>query len=203
MFKVQCFSDEDIKATYRANEEIDAAGYPFNVGTVGRNRSQTLLQTILMLTGACDAKCRKARHPLSGDEIHEILKQTRALGSRLVYIPGEGEPMLDDALWQTLEAADQYGMSVVLFTNGLLLSNDIAAQRRWRLSSEEIVRRLAGFPVYIYHKLWSLNPSRFAGMLGGKGPRAWMDIARARRVWRVPRGLALLREIFSSRLASR
>jgi hypothetical protein len=128
--------------------------------------------TVVMLTGACNADCticytdrRKKPAELAAPEIIEIMDQTFALGSRLLYLPGEGEVLLDRGLFAVLDHARSIGMNVILFSNGILFSNDKQAVQQWGMSSEDLVRRLSEYPVYVYHKLWSTEPDLIAEMM--------------------------------------
>ena len=128
-------------------------------------KPNSLLMTPIMLTGECNANCevcytdrKKKPNELKWHEIKEIIDQTRLLGSRTIYIAGEGEPTLDPNLFQIFDYATEIGMDILLFTNGLLLSNDELCRRRLGITSVEFVERIAKAPVYIYHKFWSTDP---------------------------------------------
>lgn len=132
----------------------------------------SLLITTIMLTGQCNADCeicftdRKLKpNKLSFHEIKSIIAQTVSLGSRILYIPGEGEPLLDRNLWEILDYANEKGMEIILFTNGILLSNDIESKNIWGITSEELTKKLKKYPIYIYHKLWSLNHNLLEEMM--------------------------------------
>jgi len=128
-------------------------------------KPNSLLMTMIMLTGECNANCeicytdrRKKANELSFEEIRSIIDRTKALGSKTVYIAGEGEPTLDSSFFKVVEYVKAIGSRMLVFTNGTLLSNDQLAKERWGMSSEEIVLRLADAPVWIYHKFWSTHP---------------------------------------------
>lgn len=135
--------------------------------------NKSVLMTIIMLTGRCNANCgicctdRKNKLiELNLAEIKSIMYQTKALGSRTLYIPGEGEPFLDKAFWKILDYAKLLSMEVIVFTNGLILSNDKLAFKEWGVTSEDIVKALKEYPIYIYHKLWSSDPDLVTEMMG-------------------------------------
>lgn len=167
-------------------------------------RRKSLLMTVIMLTGECNADCpicytdrRKKRNELTAPEIKRVMDETYALGSRLLYIPGEGEPTLDKALFEILEHARDIGMQVIMFTNGLLLSSDDEARSRWGITSEEFVHRLSKYPVYVYHKLWSTNPDLLAEMMHiDRSAYQYVDINVGGRKAQIPRGLDLLLRYF-------
>ena len=138
-----------------------------------RARSASLLMTFVMLTGECNADCgicytarRRKPNELTAEEIIGIIDQTRALGSRTLYVAGEGEPTLDRAFFQVIEHVKRVGMRMLFFTNGILLSNETLARRRWGISNREMVARLADAPVWIYHKFWSTDPAVTSDLMG-------------------------------------
>lgn len=167
-------------------------------------RGKSVLMTVIMLTGECNADCaicytdrRKKQNELTASEIKRVMDETYALGSRLLYIPGEGEPTLDKALFEILEHARDIGMQVIMFTNGLLLSGDDEARNRWGITSEEFVRRLSKYPVYVYHKLWSTKPDLIAEMMHiNRSAYQYIDITIRGHHTQIPRGLDLLLRYF-------
>lgn len=135
-------------------------------------KRSSLLLTMIMLTGVCNANCaicyterKKKRNELVFNEIKSIIMQAKSLGTKTIYIAGEGEPTLDDAFWQVVDCVKSVGLRILLFTNGILLSNDRLARERWGLTSEQIVLKLADAPVWIYHKFWSTRPELVRAMM--------------------------------------
>ena len=134
---------------------------------VKRVKSKSLLMTLIMFTGECNANCEvcytsreKGLDELQGSEIKDIINQTKKLGSRVVYVAGEGEPTLDKSLFDVIDYTAELGMDFLMFTNGLLLSNDTLCKKRLGIGSDELIEKLKNKPVYIYHKLWSTNPEK-------------------------------------------
>lgn len=148
------------------------------VRVVAENRGQmvqshTLLLTMIMLTGECNASCevcytaRRVRpDALKWDEIQNIIDQCRELGSQTVYVAGEGEPTLDDSFFKLVDYVAKIGTRLLVFSNGVLFSNDELALRKWGITGEEMIRRLADAPVWVYHKLWSIEPEKNRLMMG-------------------------------------
>ncbi len=140
---------------------------------VASARAKSVLLTVIMLTGKCDADCKicctdrqfKGNEELKLDEISLIFEQVKKLGSETIYIPGEGEPLLDKNVWEVLELARQMKFNIIMFTNGIILSNDDLAKKQWGMSSEDIVKNLATYPVYIYHKLWSTDENLLSELM--------------------------------------
>lgn len=137
------------------------------------DRKHSLLLTMIMLTGKCNADCevcytaqKEHKNSLTWPEMKEIIDQCLKLGSQTVYVAGEGEPTLDPAFFQLVDYVKKVGTRLLLFTNGILFSNDTAAYKQWGMSGEEIVKRLADAPVWIYHKYWSTDPVKNAEMMG-------------------------------------
>ncbi len=56
----------------------------------------------------------------------ELIAQARKLGCETVKITGAGEPFADKDLWPMIEYANKLGMWVMVFTNGSLITKEIA-----------------------------------------------------------------------------
>ena len=163
-------------------------------------KKSSLLMTVLMLTGKCNADCDvcytdrvDSKNNLSREEIVSVIDQTYALGSRLLYIPGEGEPTLDASFWDILEYTYKIGMNVILFTNGIIFSNDKLSIAQWGISSDDAVRRLKKYPIYVYHKLWSLKNDKYADLIRvNKDEIDWGNVTINKKNYNLPRSLILL-----------
>lgn len=166
--------------------------------------SKSVLMTVVMLTGECNADCgicytdrKKKADELSVLEIKGVLNASALLGSRLLYVPGEGEPTLDAGLFDILEHARGLGMEVILFTNGILLSNDRECYRRWQMTSEQFARCLSNYPVYIFHKLWSTDPTLVSEMMKiDRSAYQYVCVTVGKRLVSIPSGLARLLRLF-------
>ncbi|MDD5696718.1 MAG: radical SAM protein [Candidatus Pacebacteria bacterium] len=66
------------------------------------------------------------KEKLSLDEIKNNIKQAKELGIKVVSITGSGEPLLYKNLKELIEFIKELGLGVVLFTNGLLLTEELA-----------------------------------------------------------------------------
>jgi hypothetical protein len=139
---------------------------------VDANRHHSLLFAVLMMTGACNADCticftdrRKKPGELDVEGRDAYLRQARALGARYVYVPGEGEPTIDAGFWPLLDTCREIGMEAVIFTNGIVLSDEASCRRYWNMTPDEAVERLARYPVSLYFKLWSTQPSLVREMM--------------------------------------
>lgn len=140
---------------------------------VEKAKPSSLLMTPIMLTGECNAKCEicytgrmKKSNELTWTEIKEIIDQTKKLGSRTIYIAGEGEPTLDKSILNIFEYANEIDMDILLFTNGLILSNDTLCYQRHGISSAEFINRMLNSRVYIYYKFWSTDENHNKKLLG-------------------------------------
>ncbi|MCG3167805.1 MAG: hypothetical protein POELPBGB_03600 [Bacteroidia bacterium] len=164
-------------------------------------KSCSALIVTLMLTGKCNADCgicytdRKSKNnELKLHEIKSVIDQAYELGVRTLYIPGEGEPTLDNSFWDILDYVKDKRMKIIVFTNGLLFSNDDESHRYWGISCEEAVKRLKKYPIYIYFKLWSLKPDLISTMMG-------INSAKYNYTnyynWNIPYGLKLMLETLS------
>ncbi len=186
-------------------EHLSKLSHETIVNEARKAKGRSLLITVLMLTGKCNANCticytdRESKpNELSFMEIKAIIDQTYEMGSRLLYIPGEGEPTLDRSFWKILDYAKLKGITVIMFTNGILFSNNNDALNTWGVTSEEMIKKLMNYPVYIYHKFWSSIPKLAAEMMH-------IDEAKSQYVTNtsvsgktisIPKGLALLLKWF-------
>jgi hypothetical protein len=163
-------------------------------------KRNSLLMTAIMIGGKCNANCdicytdrTSHTYPLTLSEIKGIIDQSYNLGARVIYIPGEGEPTLDNNFWNILEYVAKKEMRIIIFTNGILFSNESEAQKVWSISCEEIVKRLAQYPVYVYHKLWSSNPDVVSEMMGIDSDKyTYEEISINGKIGHIPRGIDLL-----------
>lgn len=136
-------------------------------------KHHVVLMTIVMFTGLCNANCeicytdrKKKPNELTWEEIRQILDQTKRMGSRTLYIPGEGEPTLDPSFFRALNYAQQLQYQVLFFTNGIVFSNDQEAKRYWGVPSDTLVDRVVHSGAYLYFKLWSFDPDKMSQMMG-------------------------------------
>ncbi len=163
---------------------------------VEENRQHSLAFIALMLTGACNADCaicftdrRRKKHELKPEERRQVLRQAKQLGAQFVYVPGEGEPTIDEGWWSFLEACGELDLPALVFTNGMIFGDKEVCQRYWGMTPEQAVARLRAYPVSFYVKYWSADARLAAQMLAvapQRLPYEQLDgIA-------VPRGLAVL-----------
>ena len=96
------------------------------------------------------------KEKLSLDEIKNNIKQAKELGIKVVSITGSGEPLLYKNLKEIIEFIKGFGLGVVLFTNGLLLTKELA---EW-LNRKDI---------NLMVKLNSFNPEINDKLVGVKG----------------------------------
>jgi organic radical activating enzyme len=139
---------------------------------VEEGKSESLLFLVLMLTGACNADCpicftdrRKKRHELTADQRDRLLDEAAALGAKYVYVPGEGEPTIDPGWWRFLDKCLELDLPAVVFTNGILFSDERACRRYWDMTCDEATARLADYPVSLYFKYWSADPDTQARLM--------------------------------------
>ena len=158
---------KELEKNLESWDRDDVAAY------VEENKKRSLIMLVMMLTGACNADCeicftdrRRKPDELEPDQRDRVLRQARELGARFVYVPGEGEPTIDSGFWQFLDTCREIGLHAVMFTNGILFSDPASCQKYWGMQPDEALRRLAGYPVSFYHKLWTTQPGLLAEMLG-------------------------------------
>jgi hypothetical protein len=179
--------------------------------SVDRSRKKSVLLTVVMLTGKCEANCKicctdrtyKGDEELKIEEISSIFNQVTKLGCKTIYIPGEGEPLLDKNIWEILDLSRQIKFNVIIFTNGIILSNNTLARKQWGMSSEEVVKKLSAYPIYIYHKLWSTDEKLLSELM--QIPRGMYSFStffingndnKAKQTIMIPKGISLLLKYF-------
>ncbi|MCP4677634.1 MAG: radical SAM protein [Deltaproteobacteria bacterium] len=106
-----------------------------------------------MTSRACDLRCRYCytaagparRNELTTEHRLWVLNQAAELGAELLWIPGEGEPLIDPGFWPLLEEAAQLGIWTLFYTSGTQVT-------------EEVARRIADLPCSVVLKVNSLHP---------------------------------------------
>jgi MoaA/NifB/PqqE/SkfB family radical SAM enzyme/SAM-dependent methyltransferase len=133
---------------------------------------EELLVIGLMTSRRCNLRCSycytDAGQPKAGEIDSQlrlrIIREAAALGARLLWIPGEGEPLLDKrGLWDLLDEAGSLGLWTLFYTSGSLVTREDA-------------KRLAAYPCSVVVKLNSLRAEvqdRLAGV-----PGTWERIHR-------------------------
>lgn len=58
---------------------------------------------------------------ISPDLFHEVCSELKTMGTNLIIIEGEGEPLLHARIFDLISIAKSMGFQVMLFTNGILL----------------------------------------------------------------------------------
>src|SRR6185295_11889737 len=87
------------------------------------------------LTKRCNLRCphcyveagKAAAHELSTEECLAVLGELRALGTEMVILTG-GEPLLRRDIYEIASAASAAGLWVVMGTNGVLVTDAVAAR---------------------------------------------------------------------------
>jgi len=134
------------------------------------NSNNLLLELRIHVIEKCNLKCvyclsnapfineenDDVREKLSFEEIKNNIKQAKELGIRVVSITGSGEPLLYKNLKELIEFIKSLGLGVVLFTNSLLLTKNLA---EW-LNEKE---------VNLMIKLNSFKPEVNDELVGAKG----------------------------------
>jgi hypothetical protein len=159
---------------------------------------ESLIFLVLMMTGACNANCpicftdrRRKRDELSPPDRDHLLAQAKALGCHYVYVPGEGEPTIDRGWWHFLETCRKLDLHAIVFTNGMVFSDDRTTRHYWQMTRDEAAAAVGDYPVSFYYKYWSMTPEKQARMMKVKPDR--LDFQPYGR-WSVPSGLIRLIE---------
>jgi len=138
------------------------------------NKFRRLLGKVEMLylevTHSCDLRCvgcytkagKEKNDVLTLEEKKSVVRQAKKMGARFVSLSGSGEPLLYDDIFILIDYIKQLQMGVIIYTNGTLLSKEVA---------DFLVSR----SVQVYFKLYSLNPTIFNRMVGVKDAYQWVD----------------------------
>lgn len=100
--------------------------------------NHSLLTLSYLTSNKCNFKCKYCYtnagnaedNEFTFDECKLVIDQARSLGANTIWIPGSGEPMLDnnfyiDGEFPLIDYANNKGMSVTFFTNGYYMTSDI------------------------------------------------------------------------------
>lgn len=172
---------------------------------VERRKSVSISQIRLFTSNNCEAVCPSHCYTkqlkgaydvdssvLTVEQRRELIIDAKKLGAKLLYIAGRGEPLLDPGLFDMLKFTREQGLEVLLFTNGIMLSNDAHAQRFWQKRADDLVRIFVDLDVHVYHKLWSTDPKKQESMMCTR-PRTptyeWVDYSLGEKTIKIPRGL--------------
>ncbi|HIJ78962.1 MAG: radical SAM protein [Desulfobulbaceae bacterium] len=106
-------------------------GVEFSQKEIARTRiSKGLLSLELELSRICNLRCiycyaasgLAVEGELAFSEIQDVIGQAAALGAQKIIVLGGGEPFLYPRLFEVIEAIQQKGMQVDIFTNGTLIT---------------------------------------------------------------------------------
>ncbi|KPK02383.1 MAG: radical SAM protein [Nitrospira bacterium SG8_35_4] len=137
-----------------------------------------LLSIELEFTRKCNLKClycyteagKAAQDELTIDELKSVVSQARDLGAKRIILLGGGEPLIYDRLTDIVAYINSLGLQQVIFTNGTLITDDIA-------------RFLYEHEVSVIIKQNSLDPDIQDELAGVEGA-----------FWRIKRGMEILRQ---------
>ena len=96
------------------------------------------------------------KNELTLEQRFKLFDQAKQLGCRTLKISGAGEPLIDKLFWPMVDYANKLGMTVISFTNGLVITKEIA-------------KKLAQKDVSLIVKCNSRNPEVEDFMTGRKG----------------------------------
>src|SRR3989338_5062123 len=69
----------------------------------------------------------------------ELIRQAKSIGCETIKITGAGEPFADKNIWPMIELSNQLGMWVLIFTNGSLITKEVA-ERLYKMNVSLIVK---------------------------------------------------------------
>ncbi len=154
----------------------------------------------IFLTRRCNFRCvycctetgADPSDKMTFEELKETILQAKALGTREIVIPGEGEPFLDENLFPLIDFAVINGLKVKVFTNGALID---------RYAAETLFQK----KVNIIFKLHSLDRKIYDCLAGKSNATNWTDFHNRNNVNKIksiPSGLKYLLETGYGNLSS-
>lgn len=140
-------------------------------------RRNSLLLLVLFISGVCDANCeicytdrKKSKEELDLGELKRVVDEATELGIKTVYIPGEGEPFRISYFFDLIDyICKEKGLNLVVFTNGILLSDEGEFEKYWNISlSDFIDNYVRRYNIFFYVKLWHIHPQEIEKLIGTK-----------------------------------
>jgi MoaA/NifB/PqqE/SkfB family radical SAM enzyme len=146
----------------------------------------------IFLTRRCNFRCiycctetgADPSDKMTFEELKETILQAKALGTREIVIPGEGEPFLDENLFPLIDFAVSNGLKIKIFTNGALIDRYKAAI-------------LFKKKVNIIFKLHSLDRKIYDCLAGKSDAVNWTEFHNknnVNKIIKIPSGLKYLLE---------
>nr|VFK14048.1 MAG: Radical SAM superfamily enzyme, MoaA/NifB/PqqE/SkfB family [Candidatus Kentron sp. LPFa]VFK30318.1 MAG: Radical SAM superfamily enzyme, MoaA/NifB/PqqE/SkfB family [Candidatus Kentron sp. LPFa] len=140
-------------------------GYHWSQSELEASGPSGIFYFALNMTSLCNYRCpycfvglanlRDVHNELDLQKKLSLISESKALGARVVIMPGKGEPLIDKDFWTILEHANQLGMWVVLYTNAFSLS-------------EDIIHKLYDAEISLYVKIDSFEREVYEEVVGRK-----------------------------------
>ncbi len=217
------YGEERIQRVLINNAKIDLArGYTLPkrvVEIVERSDLQedpeknNLLELGLFLSKRCNAACpncycgeSRKDGELTREQKEEVILQAKALGAKVVYTAGAGEPTIDKDFLHLAKFIHEQEIEWIVYSNGITFSNDEQALRNVGVSSLELADRLVECGTTIVYKMWSSEAFLNNELTGTRGRYNYRQVlvkARdgSKKIVDVSTGLGLLKEAGMKKLA--
>lgn len=96
--------------------------------------AKNLFLVDMHMSGVCNLNCltcyvnagKPDPNELTFADCQNVLRQAKKLGARTWVVTGAGEPFMDKKFLPLIEFANNFGMSVVVFTNNILITPKLA-----------------------------------------------------------------------------
>lgn len=145
---------------------ISLRGYHWPQTALEATPSDGIFYLALNMTSACNYRCpycfvglanlKPSTDELHVDEKKRLIGQAADCGTKVVVMPGRGEPLADRDFWSILEEANRLGLWVVVYTNGYFLDR-------------EKILRLKQAGISLYLKVDSFDQKIYEEMVSKKG----------------------------------
>jgi len=115
----------------------------------------------------CYTKDRFNEDGLIGEQIIELVSESKKLGAKGLYIPGIGEPTKSKAFWKYLKAEKEF--PTLIFTNGSYIY-DQELQNEVGLNLNELLDTVKESNLHQYVKFWTTDKEKAKKMYGVEVP---------------------------------
>ena len=152
------------------------------------------LMLMLDFSQICNLNCK---YCFSGADMHkridgeleyknyvDIINQAKDMGIKTIFVPGAGEPSLDENFWNVLPLVHKAGITLIVFTSGYTLTkenikklyeNGATIGIKINSFKPEVQDWLAGIEGYTKKRDRTLNLLIKQGFNSAKPTRLWLD----------------------------
>jgi len=145
------------------NFDVSLTGYHWEQEQLDIGLKDGIFYLALNMTSACNYRCpycfvgldnlKKSPSELNLEDKIKLLSDAKSCGTKVIVMPGKGEPLFDPDFWDIVAEAERLKLWVVVYTNAYFLD-------------EEKINKLKKLPVSLYIKIDSFDPNVYEEMVG-------------------------------------